>query len=77
MVFNEIDIQKGVEFVCNWERPSGYSKKESESNDILCIFMKKFRMCTIVIDALTPLNRASGVNMYKDITRFRLFCTVE
>ena len=33
-------------------------------------------MCTIVIEALTPLNRASRIQLYKNIARSRLFCRI-
>ena len=59
-------------------RPFSYSEKnqeESESNDILLI-LKNFRMCTIVIEALTPINRTSRMNIYKNSARSRLFCII-
>ena len=33
-------------------------------------------MCTIVIEALTPLDRTSCIKMYKNNARSRLFCRI-
>ena len=33
-------------------------------------------MCTIVIEALTPLDRISRIKMYKNNARSRLFCRI-
>ena len=33
-------------------------------------------MCTIAIEALTALSRASCIKLYKNITRSRLFCRI-
>ena len=33
-------------------------------------------MCTILIEALTPLNRISCIKMYKNTARSRLFCRI-
>ena len=33
-------------------------------------------MCTIAIEAVTPLFRTSRINLYKNIARSRLFCRI-
>ena len=33
-------------------------------------------MCTIAIEALTPLDRTSRIKLYKNIARSRLFCRI-
>ena len=33
-------------------------------------------MCTIAIEAVTPLYRTSRINLYKNIARSRLFCRI-
>ena len=33
-------------------------------------------MCTIPVEALTPLDRTSRIKMYKNIARSRLFCRI-
>ena len=38
--------------------------------------LKNFRMCIIVIESLTPLDRTSRIKLYKDNARFRLFLRI-
>ena len=45
-------------------RPFSYSEKESQSNDTMLHFVE-CRMCTIAIEALTPLHRTSRIKMYE------------
>ena len=50
--------------------------KKNLNRMTLVYILKNFRMCTIVIEALTPLHRASRIKMYKNIARSRLFCRI-
>ena len=45
-------------------RPFIYSE-EAVNRTKFCYVLKNFLMCTIVIEALTPLDRASCIKMYK------------
>ena len=36
--------------------------------------LQNFRMCTIAIEALTPLYRTSRIKLYTNIARSRFFC---
>ena len=38
--------------------------------------LQNFRMCIILIEALTPLGRTSCIKMYKSVARSRLFCRI-
>ena len=50
-------------------------KKNLNRTTFVYIF-KNFRICTIAIEALTPLERTSRIKMYKNIARSRLFCRI-
>ena len=49
-----------------------YSEK-SQNRTIFCYILWHFRICTMVIEALTPLYRTSRIKMYKNNARSRLF----
>ena len=38
--------------------------------------MKNFQICTIVVEALTPLDRTSRIKLHKSNARSRLFCRI-
>ena len=50
--------------------------KKNLNRTILCYILSNLRMCTIVIEALTPLDRISCIKMYKNNARSRLFCRI-
>ena len=52
-----------------------YSEK-NQNRTIFCYIMQNFRLCTMVKEALTPLDRASSMKMYKNSTRSRFFCRI-
>ena len=58
-----------------YNRLFSYSEKTSQSNDTLLYFVE-FPMCTILIEALTPLDRTSRIKMYKNNARSRLFSRI-
>ena len=47
---------------------------KNQNRTMLRCNFKNFRMCIIVIEPLTPLDRASCINLYKNNARSRLFC---
>ena len=59
----------------SFNRPFSYSEK-NPNQTILSYILQKFRMCTIVIKALTPLDQISRVKVYKNYARSRLFCRI-
>ena len=50
--------------------------KKNLNRTTFVYILKNFRMCTIAVEALTPLDRTSRIKMYKDIARSRLFCRI-
>ena len=55
-----------------WNRSFSYSD-ENQNGTKFCYILYNCRMCTIVIEALKPLDRASCINMYKNNAQYRLF----
>ena len=47
--------------------------EKNQNRTIFLYILKNFRMQTIGIEALTPLDRASGIEVYKNNARSRLF----
>ena len=43
---------------------------------VFCYILSNFRICTILIEALTPLDRTSGIKMYKNNARSSLICRI-
>ena len=56
-------------------KPFSYSKK-NQNRAVFCYILSKFRMCTILIQGLTPLDRTSCIKMYKNNSRSSLFCRI-
>ena len=56
-------------------RPFSYSEK-NQNRTIVCHILKNVRMCTMVIEALTPLNRTSRIKLYKNNAESRPFCRI-
>ena len=57
-------------------RPFSYSET-NENRMTFCYILWNFRMCTIVIEALTLFDRASRIqNVQKNNARSRLFCKI-
>ena len=50
--------------------------KKNVDRTIFHHILWNFRMCTILIEGLTPLNRTSCTKMYKNNARSRLFCRI-
>ena len=50
-------------------------KKNLYRTTLRCI-LKNFRMCTIVIEDLKPLDRASPIKLYKNNFRSRQICRI-
>ena len=50
--------------------------KKNLNRTMLWGILKNFRMCTILIEALTPLDRTSRIKLYKNNARSRLFCRI-
>ena len=50
--------------------------KKNLNRTTFIYILKNFRMCIIEIEALTPLDRTSRINIHKTITRSRLFCRI-
>ena len=48
--------------------------KKNLNRKILYYILKNFRMCTIVIEVLTPLNLTSPIKMYEKNALSRLLC---
>ena len=57
-------------------RPFSYSKKESGSNDTSLHFVEFSNTHNSAIEALTHINRASCIKMYRNIAQSRLFCRI-
>ena len=64
----------GLDVACmiDLNTPFCYCRR-SRNRTTFCFILKDFRMCTIVIEALTPLDRASCIKMYKSNARSWLF----
>ena len=56
-------------------RPFSYSEK-NQNRTVFCYILSNFRMCTIVKEALTQLDRTSCMKMYKNNARSSLFCRI-
>ena len=56
-------------------RPLSYPD-ENQNRRKFCYILQNFRICTIVIEALTPLDRTSYIKMYKNNARSRLICRI-
>ena len=63
------------DFLFSQNRPLAILKK-SLNQTTFAYILKNFRMCTIAVEALTPLDRTSSIKMYKNIARSRLFCRI-
>ena len=59
-----------------FHRPFSYSEK-NQNRTVFCYILSNFRICTIPIEALTPLDRTSCIKMYnKNNARSCLFCRI-
>ena len=56
-------------------RPFSYSEK-NQNGTVFCYILSNFRMPTMLIEALTPLNRKSCIKMYKNNARSSFFCRI-
>ena len=66
-------------FFASANRPFSYSEKNQNrtiDRTVFCYILSNFRICTILIEALTPLDRTSCIEMYKNNARSSLFCRI-
>ena len=56
-------------------RPFCYFER-NQNRTVSGYILKDIRMCTIVLEALTPLNRTSHIKVYENNARSTLFCRI-
>ena len=67
--------EREFECCCTAERIDLLAILEKDQNrTVFCYILSNFRICTILMEALTPLDRTSCIKMYKNNARSSLFC---
>ena len=56
-------------------RPFSYSENNQDVM-VFCYTLSNFRICTILIEPLTPFDRTSRIKMYENNARSSLFCRI-